>query len=110
MSSLPAPTPVHHPDTLTVSSSGPAALVPTVAACLGRWATLATLAALVPRFTKVEGLASMERPVWRQEGGEEFLFYTATQHWLVGPDPNTTIGCIHSEGVFLETIPVTGWR
>ena len=62
------------------------------------------------RFSKMQGTVSNGRPVWKQSEGDEFIFYTSTKHWLVGPNYNRTTGCIHSESMFLETIPVTGWR
>ena len=42
--------------------------------------------------------------------GDIFFFYTSTRHWLVGPDYNSSAGCIHSKDMFLETIPVRGWQ
>ena len=56
------------------------------------------------------GMFSNGRPVWKQLEGDEFFYYTATRHWLVGPNYNRSTGCIHSDSMFLETIPVTGWR
>ena len=50
------------------------------------------------------------RPVWEQLDGDNFFFYTSTKHWLVGPDRTSSTGCIHSKDMFLEAIPVTGWR
>ena len=50
------------------------------------------------------------RPLWEQLDGDNFFFYTSTRHWLVGPDFNSSAGCIHSKDMFLETIPVRGWQ
>ena len=62
------------------------------------------------RFSKMAGMFINGRPLWEQLDGENFFFYTSTRHWLVGPEYNSSAGCIHSKDMFLETIPVRGWQ
>ena len=82
-------------DTLTVSSSGPAATH--LSSCMGE-------------YRRVGGLMAEGRPVWRMGQTGDYFFYTSNGRWMIGPDYKKISGGMQSEERGLMDIPLTGWQ
>jgi len=50
------------------------------------------------------------RPVWKQEPGGQWLFFSDFGHWIVGGDPVGNLGGLGSSQQGLDLVPAKGWK
>jgi len=50
------------------------------------------------------------RPVWKQEPGSQWLFFSDFGHWIVGGDPAGNLGGLGSSQQGLDLVPAQGWK
>jgi len=83
-----------YPSTMRVSSNGLAASHQ--GHCMGT-------------YTKV-GNEVQGKPVWKMEGGNNFLYYSSSTFWMISQNYNSNAGFILSGQHGQDTVPERGWK
>ena len=60
------------------------------------------------RYLKVEGVTKFDRPVYRKERGHEYLYYSPSGYWSVGPNFNQQ-GYLRNDDHPLLAPPASNW-
>ena len=50
------------------------------------------------------------RPIWRQELGSQWIFFSDYGNWVVGLDPKSNVGGVGSIKRGLDLVPKNGWQ
>ena len=50
-----------------------------------------------------------DRPVYKMVGGDFFLYYSDTKHWMVGPEVGGSVGFIRTLSTGDMESPLVGW-
>ena len=50
------------------------------------------------------------KPVWKMEGGNNFLYYSSSTFWMISQNYNSNAGFILSGQHGLDTVPERGWK
>jgi len=51
-----------------------------------------------------------QRPVWKQQPGSQWLFFSDFGHWIVGADPAGNLGGLGTSQQGLHLVPAQGWK
>ena len=82
------------PDMFTLSSSGPAATEQN--------STMGT-------YYKMDGVIRFNRPVWKKEGGDMFIYFSPGGFWSVGPDSTSISPLLSTVDRYLADPSRTKW-
>ena len=76
-----------------------------------KWNNYTSLDRIIGQYTKMEGVSSHGRPVWKHENSDTYLFYSSDSYWRVGyAYGGNAGGWIQSNERGLEEIPRTNWN